>query len=134
MQQPSPPSLEYKKLTLEEANASLAAITQSFEDPVNLQRMMEARQKAGSDIMLNLQLVLPVAMDIQKAVILNFGYEPSQNGVTQFMAALREHEHVPDISQQMAALKQRFMPPMPQMPPQQPPQQKQQQPAAEAVD
>eukprot|EP00004_Rigifila_ramosa_P015018 TRINITY_DN3464_c0_g1_i2.p1 TRINITY_DN3464_c0_g1~~TRINITY_DN3464_c0_g1_i2.p1 ORF type:complete len:118 (-),score=33.48 TRINITY_DN3464_c0_g1_i2:7-360(-) len=111
-----PAQFVFKPLTLEEARAAVAAVAAAFDQPENAAKMAAAKAEAGDDIAKNMMLVLPVAIQIQMSNIAQFGYEPTQQGVTQFMAAVRQHEQDSVVAGGMQTLKEKFLPKLPQAP------------------
>jgi len=99
-----------KPLSLDEARAAIRDVTSAFNTPENLQKMIKARTEAGNDLMKMMQIVLPVAMQIQQAVITKYGFEANQQGVMMFASAIRAHESDPEIAQLAKFLKDQFMP------------------------
>merc|ERR1711974_370511 len=79
-------------LTLDQAKTALQEVTAEFDKPENLAKIQKAKEEAGDDVMKNMQIVLPVAMEIQQGVVTKYGFEANQPGVVAFTNAIRAHE------------------------------------------
>uniref|UniRef100_A0A8C1HYR0 Protein C10 n=2 Tax=Cyprinus carpio TaxID=7962 RepID=A0A8C1HYR0_CYPCA len=67
-------------LTVEQARVVLTEVIQAFSVPENAARMEEARESACNDMGKMLQLVLPVATQIQQEVIKAYGFNNEGEG------------------------------------------------------
>lgn len=62
--------------------AALKEVVQAFMRPENLAKMNAAREQAGNDILKMMQIVLPVATQIQQEVIEKYGFSSDQQGTS----------------------------------------------------
>lgn len=65
--------------------AALTEVVQAFMKPENLTKMNAAREQAGNDILKMMQIVLPVATQIQQEVIEKYGFSSDQQGTFMLM-------------------------------------------------
>eukprot|EP00743_Colponemidia_sp_Colp-15_P003833 GILK01004137.1.p1 GENE.GILK01004137.1~~GILK01004137.1.p1 ORF type:complete len:128 (+),score=29.82 GILK01004137.1:44-385(+) len=100
-----------KSLTLEEARAALKEVIAAFDVPENKMKIDAAKAQAGDNFMLILQIVLPVAMQIQQMTIEKYGFDATQQGVTAFAVAVRQHNSDAEVATLATELKNRFLPP-----------------------
>jgi len=109
----------YIQLTLEQAREAIKDAVAAFSIPENAQKMKQAKEDAGTDMMKVMQFVLPLAVQIQQSVIQKYGFESNQTGVMQFAMAVAVHKADPEIAALSAQLKELYMPKvnfqMPQM-------------------
>ncbi|XP_054711800.1 protein C10-like [Uloborus diversus] len=100
-------------LTPERAKAALKDIIAALSLPDNLARLTEAKINAGNDMLLYMQLVFPLATQIQQEVIQDYGFPANREGLLQFTRTInlliKEHN---DISQMNDDLKSLLIPPM----------------------
>ncbi|XP_076358411.1 protein C10 isoform X2 [Tachypleus tridentatus] len=71
---------EDKEFTVEKAKVILEEILAAFNLPDNINRLDEARDNAGNDMLKHMQLVFPVATQIEIEVIQNYGFPPNGEG------------------------------------------------------
>ncbi|XP_013780788.1 protein C10-like [Limulus polyphemus] len=112
--------LEDKEFTAEKAKVILEEILAAFNLPDNINRLDEARDNAGNDMLKHMQLVFPVATQIEIEVIQNYGFPSNGEGLIQFAQMVRtlEQNHQ-EIERLNAELRTYFIPPMvPPSPPQ----------------
>ncbi|XP_077986549.1 protein C10-like [Glandiceps talaboti] len=103
-------------LSQEQLRAVLRDVVAAFELPDNETRMEEAKDNAGNDMMKMMQIVFPVATQIQQEVIQKYGFTPDGDGAIKFAQLVRQYENIdPEITQMAAQVKAKFLPPMPQM-------------------
>ncbi|KAL0967632.1 hypothetical protein UPYG_G00254710 [Umbra pygmaea] len=100
-------------LTVEQARVVLSEVIQAFSVPENAARMEEARESACNDMGKMLQLVLPVATQIQQEVIKAYGFNNEGEGVLKFARLVKMYEtQDPEIAAMSAKLKSLLLPPL----------------------
>ncbi|RDD45377.1 Protein C10 [Trichoplax sp. H2] len=100
------------KLNREEARTALKEVVQAFTEPENLAKMNAAREEAGTDLLKMMQIVVPVATQIQQRVIEKYGFTSDQQGSLQFAQAIQAHvQDDTEIAQMSSQLKAMFLPP-----------------------
>ncbi|CAL8314811.1 unnamed protein product [Lota lota] len=100
-------------LTVEQARVVLSEVIQAFSVPENVARMEEARESACNDMGKMLQLVLPVATQIQQEVIKAYGFNNEGEGVLKFARLVKMYEtQDPEIAAMSAKLKSLLLPPL----------------------
>uniref|UniRef100_S4R9R8 Protein C10 n=1 Tax=Petromyzon marinus TaxID=7757 RepID=S4R9R8_PETMA len=72
--------------------AVLAEVLAAFALPENASRMEEARDGAANDMCRTLQLVLPLATQIQQDVVKTYGFTNDGEGVLKFTRLIRSYE------------------------------------------
>ncbi|MEQ2215013.1 hypothetical protein XENOCAPTIV_025643 [Xenoophorus captivus] len=116
-------------LTVEQTRVVLSEVIQAFSVPENAARMEEARESACNDMGKMLQLVLPVATQIQQEVIKAYGFNnegeegelfwmdvvtesaTSLTGVLKFARLVKMYEtQDPEIAAMSAKLKSLLLP------------------------
>ncbi|MEQ2229939.1 hypothetical protein ILYODFUR_024048 [Ilyodon furcidens] len=91
----------------------LSEVIQAFSVPENAARMEEARESACNDMGKMLQLVLPVATQIQQEVIKAYGFNNEGEGVLKFARLVKMYEtQDPEIAAMSAKLKSLLLPPL----------------------
>ncbi|XP_022084189.1 protein C10-like [Acanthaster planci] len=102
------------RLSLEDAKAVLQKVLEAFLTPENKTRMEEVKDAAGNDMMKMMQVVFPVATQIQMEVIQKYGFSADGEGAVKFAQLIRHYETmdstVADLSAQLKAI---FLPPLP---------------------
>ncbi|XP_035684505.1 protein C10-like [Branchiostoma floridae] len=100
-------------LTLEKAREALKDVINAFTIPENMARMEEARDQAGNDMMKMMQIVFPVATQIQQEVIQKYGFSADGDGAVKFANAIRQYEmEDQEIASLSSNLKSMFLPQM----------------------
>ncbi|XP_016394928.1 protein C10-like [Sinocyclocheilus rhinocerous] len=100
-------------LTVEQARVVLSEVIQAFSVPENAARMEEARESACNDMGKMLQLVLPVATQIQQEVIKAYGFNSEGEGVLKFARLVKVYEtQDPEIAAMSVKLKSLLLPPL----------------------
>ncbi|KAL2082369.1 hypothetical protein ACEWY4_022187 [Coilia grayii] len=100
-------------LTVEQARVVLSEVIQAFSVPENSARMEEARESACNDMGKMLQLVLPVATQIQQEVIKAYGFNNDGEGVLKFARLVKMYEtQDPEIAAMSVKLKSLLLPPL----------------------
>uniref|UniRef100_A0A8C2DQN8 Protein C10 n=3 Tax=Cyprinidae TaxID=7953 RepID=A0A8C2DQN8_CYPCA len=91
----------------------LSEVIQAFSVPENAARMEEARESACNDMGKMLQLVLPVATQIQQEVIKAYGFNNEGEGVLKFARLVKMYEtQDPEIAAMSVKLKSLLLPPL----------------------
>lgn len=75
--------------TSDRARAALTDIMEAFATPINVERLHEAKRNAGNDMLLYMQLVFPLATQIQLEVIKNYGFTSDKEGLLQFTHSVK---------------------------------------------
>lgn len=75
--------------TSDRARAALKDMIEAFSFPDNVERLNEAKSNAGNDMILYMQLVFPLAAQIQLEVIQNYGFTPDKEGLLQFTHSIK---------------------------------------------
>ncbi|XP_023218398.1 protein C10-like [Centruroides sculpturatus] len=101
------------EFNVDKAKAALKDVLSAFSSPENVARLEEAKDNAGNDMLKHMQLVFPVATQIEMDVIQNYGFPGDGEGVIQFAQAIKqlEREH-PDIAELNAEVRAHLIPPM----------------------
>lgn len=100
-------------LTPDRAKAALKDILNAFTLPDNVTKLDEAKDNAGNDMLKYMQLVFPVATQIQLEVIQNYGFPGDGEGLIQFSQAVRSCEKEnQEVSQLNLELRSFLIPPM----------------------
>uniref|UniRef100_A0A671XPB2 Protein C10 n=5 Tax=Eupercaria TaxID=1489922 RepID=A0A671XPB2_SPAAU len=100
-------------LTVEQTRVVLSEVIQAFSVPENAARMEEARESACNDMGKMLQLVLPVATQIQQEVIKAYGFNNEGEGVLKFARLVKMYEtQDPEIAAMSVKLKSLLLPPL----------------------
>uniref|UniRef100_A0A8C7XC28 Protein C10 n=1 Tax=Oryzias sinensis TaxID=183150 RepID=A0A8C7XC28_9TELE len=100
-------------LTIEQTRVVLSEVIQAFAVPENAARMEEAKESACNDMGKMLQLVLPVATQIQQEVIKAYGFNNEGEGVLKFARLVKMYENQdPEIAAMSAKLKSLLLPPL----------------------
>lgn len=55
-------------------------IVTALNTPENAQKIAEAKEKSGNDVLKMMQIVFPIVMQIQMDVIKNYGYPEGREG------------------------------------------------------
>ncbi|KNC51229.1 uncharacterized protein AMSG_11993 [Thecamonas trahens ATCC 50062] len=109
--------MDIPKLTQEQARAALEEVTAIFEKEESVAQLEAVKSEAGGDLMKWMQMVVPMVMEMQKPVLLKYGFADNQAAAMQFALALNtaagEDE---EMKARVAALRSQFMPPGIQVP------------------
>jgi len=80
------------KFGVDDAKCAVKDILGAFETPDNAIRLSEARESAGNDMLKMMQLVFPVATQIQMSVIPRYGFTSNGEGIIRFTQTLKLYE------------------------------------------
>ncbi|XP_071946766.1 protein C10-like [Antedon mediterranea] len=106
--------IQQPSLSNEEAKVILKAILDAFESRSNKSRMREVREAAGNDMMKMMQMVFPVATQIQQDVLQNYGFTGDGEGAIKFTHEVRRYEQEdPEIARLSQTLKEILLPALP---------------------
>jgi hypothetical protein len=61
-------------------SAAMTNIVTALNAPENAQKITEAKEKSGNDVLKMMQIVFPIVMQIQMDVIKNYGYPEGREG------------------------------------------------------
>lgn len=100
-------------LTPEVAVLILTKILAELQTPQNTQKLEEARDNVGNEMLKMMQYVFPIVMQIEMDIIKEFGYPESRDGIIQFAQMLRSIEKEdPEISRLHSLIKTYYLPPV----------------------
>lgn len=79
-------------LTLTAAKAALRDILDAFAVPENAQKLVEAKENSGNEMLKMMQFVFPIVTTIQIEVIKDYGFSEGREGSVQFTQLIRTLE------------------------------------------
>ncbi|GFU24316.1 protein C10 [Nephila pilipes] len=95
-------------LSIERAKASLRDIITALSMPDHATRLTEAKNNAGNDMMMYMQLVFPLATQIQQDVIQNYGFPADREGLLEFTRIIKmlakENEEIAQMDEDLRSL------------------------------
>ncbi|XP_015909508.2 protein C10 [Parasteatoda tepidariorum] len=98
-------------LTVDRAKAAIRDIITTYSLPEHAARLAEAKNNAGNDMLLHMQLVFPLATQIQQDVIPNYGFSSDKDGLLQFTQTIKTlAKENPDVAQLFEELKSYLIP------------------------
>ncbi|XP_018394104.1 PREDICTED: protein C10 isoform X1 [Cyphomyrmex costatus] len=100
--------------TLETAKAILTDVLTALNTPENLQKLTEAKESSGNEMLKMMQFVFPLVTQIQMNVIKNYGFpEGREAGTVQFAQLIRALEREDaEIAQLHSQVRSYFLPPV----------------------
>ncbi|CAG0880973.1 unnamed protein product [Darwinula stevensoni] len=99
--------------TVDDAKRALSDILSAFHNPQNATKLNEASTAAGDDMVKHMQLVFPMATDMQLDVITKYGFQKGGDGLIRFVQMIKAYEEDdPEIGQLFSQVKAMLMPPM----------------------
>ncbi|KAF3427807.1 hypothetical protein E2986_02131 [Frieseomelitta varia] len=99
--------------TSEVAKAVLTDILTTLNTPENTQKLAEAKENSGNEMLKMMQFVFPIVVQIQMDVIKNYGFPEGREGTVQFAQLLRTLEREdPEIAQLHSQVRSHFLPPV----------------------
>ncbi|XP_046360920.1 protein C10-like [Haliotis cracherodii] len=102
-----------QQFTLEDCKACLSDLLEAFKQPDNAERLEEARDNAGNDMLKTMQMFFPVATQIEVAVIEKYGFRGDGDGIVRFTQAVKHYEQQdPEVAQLNQQLRTTLMPPV----------------------
>ncbi|XP_077257174.1 protein C10 isoform X2 [Temnothorax americanus] len=97
--------------TLETAKAILTDILTALNTPENLQKLTEAKESSGNEMLKMMQFVFPLVTQIQMDVIKNYGFPEGREGTVQFAQLIRASEREDaEIAQLHSQVRSYFLP------------------------
>ncbi|GAB1607711.1 protein C10-like [Argonauta hians] len=104
----------------EDCKVVLNEILDTLHLEENMSRLDEAREAAGNDMLKTMQLMFPLATQIEMAVIEKYGFSGNGEGLVRFTQLVKSYEKYNlEISQLNERLRAILIPPLPLQPPQQ---------------
>ncbi|CAK9798039.1 Protein C10 [Anthophora quadrimaculata] len=86
--------------TPEVAKAVLTDVLTALNTPENIQKLAEAKENSGNEMLKMMQFVFPIVVQIQMDVIKNYGFPEGREGTVQFAQLLRALEREdPEVAQ-----------------------------------
>ncbi|KAG6799637.1 protein C10 [Apis laboriosa] len=99
--------------TPEIAKAVLTDILTALNTPENTQKLTEAKENSGNEMLKMMQFVFPIVVQIEMDVIKNYGFSESREGTVQFVKLLRTLEREdPEVAQLHSQVRSYFLPPV----------------------
>ncbi|XP_024942427.1 protein C10 isoform X2 [Cephus cinctus] len=100
-------------LTSETAKAALTDILAALNSTENVQKLTEAKENSGNEMLKMMQFVFPIVTQIQMDVIKNYGFPEGREGTVQFAQLIRSLEREnPEIAQLHSQVRAYFLPPV----------------------
>ncbi|XP_061189244.1 protein C10-like [Saccostrea echinata] len=87
--------------SLQDCRNALNDILDAFKEGDNFQRLEEAKVAAGNDMLRCMQIVFPVATNIQMDVIERYGFPADGEGIIRFTQAVKMYEKQDEEIQQL---------------------------------
>ncbi|XP_071878241.1 protein C10 isoform X3 [Bombus fervidus] len=85
----------------------------ALNTPENTQKLAEAKENSGNEMLKMMQFVFPIVVQIQMDVIKNYGFSEGREGTVQFVQLLRALEREdPEIAQLHSQVRSYFLPPV----------------------
>ncbi|XP_015522009.1 protein C10 [Neodiprion pinetum] len=101
------------QFTSETAKAALTDILAALNSPDNVQKITEAKENSGNEMLKMMQFVFPIVTQIQMDVIKNYGFPEGREGTVQFAQFIRTLERDdPEIAQLHGQVRAYFLPPV----------------------
>jgi len=79
-------------LTLEQATEAMKSLLTKIKEKDAQKKLKEAQKYAAGDLGMIMQTVLPLLFEIQGHVMEKYGFQPSDEGFTDFARCLSTHE------------------------------------------
>ncbi|OAD57217.1 Protein C10 [Eufriesea mexicana] len=99
--------------TSEVAKAVLSDILTALKTPENTEKLAEAKENSGNEMLNMMLFVYPIVVQIQMDVIKNYGFPEGREGTVQFAQLLRALERKdPEIAQLHNQVRSYFLPPV----------------------
>ncbi|KAK0167791.1 hypothetical protein PV327_001654 [Microctonus hyperodae] len=99
--------------TAETAKKALADILTALSAPENVQKLNEAKENSGNEMLKMMQYVFPLVTQIQMDIIKNYGFSEGREGTIQFAQYVRTLERDdPDIAKLHNQVRSYFLPPV----------------------
>lgn len=102
-----------QSLTTGTAIMILNKILDELQLPENIQKLDEARDNVGNEMLKMMQYLFPVVMQIQMEVIKEFGYPEGREGIIKFAQMLRALEREDEeVARLHSLIKAYYLPPV----------------------
>lgn len=99
--------------TPEIAKAALTDVLSALNAAENIQKLAEAKENSGNEMLKMMQFVFPIIVQIQMDVIKKYGFSEGREGTVQFAQLLRAFEREdPEIAQLHSQVRSYFLPPV----------------------
>lgn len=100
-------------LTAETAILILTKTLDELQSPENLQKLDEARDNVGNEMLKMMQYLFPVVMQIQMEVIKDYGFPEGREGIIKFAQMLRALEREDEeVARLHSLIKAHYLPPV----------------------
>lgn len=100
-------------LTQEQAIEILNKTLDYLQLPENHQKIEEARDNVGNEMLKMMQFIFPIVMQIQIDVIKEYGYPENREGIIKFSQIIRSLEREdPEVARLQGLIKAYYMPPV----------------------
>nr|CAH7764784.1 unnamed protein product [Callosobruchus chinensis] len=100
-------------LTPDLARDILNKTLEELQQTENVQKLGEARDNVGNEMLKMMQFLFPIVMQVQMDVIKNFGYPEGREGIIKFTQMLRGIEREdPEIARLHSLIKAYYLPPV----------------------
>lgn len=104
--------------SIEDAKVALKDILDAFKEPNNMDTMKEAWEGAGNDMLKMMQVVFPLATQIQMTIIQKYGFPADGEGIIRFVQTIKHYERQdPEVAQLNSQVRNLVMPHMAAPPP-----------------
>ncbi|CAI9739119.1 Hypothetical predicted protein [Octopus vulgaris] len=102
----------------EDCKVVLNEILDTLNKEENVAQLDEARESAGNDMLKTMQLVFPLATQIEMGIIEKYGFPGNGEGLVRFTQLVKSYEKYNlEISQLNEKLRAILIPPLPLQPP-----------------
>ncbi|XP_028130962.1 protein C10 [Diabrotica virgifera virgifera] len=100
-------------LTVDIAKDILNKTLEELQIPENVQKLDEARDNVGNEMLKMMQFLFPIVMQIQMEIIKQFGYPDGREGIIKFSQMLRALEREDsEIARLNGLVKSYYLPPV----------------------
>ncbi|XP_023028848.1 protein C10 [Leptinotarsa decemlineata] len=100
-------------LTLDLAKQILTKTLEELQKPDNVQKLEEARDNVGNEMLKMMQYLFPIVMQVQMEVLKEFGYPEGRDGIIKFSQMLRNFERDDnEIARIHGLIKAFYLPPV----------------------
>lgn len=97
----------------ETAKEILNKTLEELQVPENSQKINEARNNVGNEMLKMMQFVFPIVMQIQMEVIKEYGFSEGREGIIKFSQIIRNLEREdPEIHRLHSLIKTYYLPPV----------------------
>ncbi|XP_034939931.1 protein C10 [Chelonus insularis] len=97
----------------ETAKAALTDVLSALNTPENIQKLNEAKESSGNEMLKMMQFVFPIVTQIQMDVIKNYGFTEGREGTIQFAQFIRTLEREdPEIARLHNKVRSYYLPPV----------------------